>query len=75
MAKNPNYLAPPIERQRQFKYPKQHKIKALMALTDRVKQVWQSLLPDEVISSLMVVQQDKQQLVITTNNQDRKSVV
>lgn len=68
MAKSSNYLAPPSERQRQFKLPEQQKIEALIDLTHKIKQTWSALLPEEILTTLMVVQCDANQLVMTTTN-------
>lgn len=68
MAKSTNYLASPIERQRQFKIPAQNKINELIELTNKLKQAWKPLLPDEILDTLMVIHYDSEQLVITTNN-------
>lgn len=68
MAKPTNYLGAPIERQRQFKIPEQHKINALIGLTDKITQAWTPLLPEEILCTLMVVKCEPPLMVITTTN-------
>lgn len=68
MNKSINYLATPLERQRQFKIPEQQKIRELIRLTEKVKQAWQPLLPDEILDTLMVVSHDPTLLMLTTTN-------
>lgn len=68
MKKPTNHLASQVERLAGFKFPHQQQINQLNHLTERVKQAWQAILPDTMLTTLMVIADDGLSLTISTDN-------
>lgn len=68
-AKKPtNYLGSHAERLTNFKLPHQSQLEQLRYLTDLIKQAWQSLLPPELLETLLVITDNGQSLTVSTSH-------
>lgn len=63
-----NHLGSRIEQQQYFRIPLQAKIIELDRLTTLLKNTLQSVLPDEAVQSLRVIQHDQTRLVVSTDS-------
>lgn len=68
MKKPTNYLASLHEQCANFKMPFQHQFHELQRLTQLLVQVWQPLLPDSILTTLLVYGFNQQTLSISTNS-------
>lgn len=64
-----NYLASHHEHIANLPTPFHDKIQHFQTLTQKIRQAWQSILPDDALATLNVGYQSEQTLFITTSNQ------
>lgn len=68
MKKPTNHLASHTEKLANLKLPFAEQFEQLNQLTLTVKRAWQPLLPETMLSTLLVVSYDHQTITLTTNN-------
>ncbi|ELA09643.1 hypothetical protein MOMA_04535 [Moraxella macacae 0408225] len=67
--KQVNHLASHQERIANLPIPFHDKVQHFQTLTQKIRQAWQAVLPDDALATLSVGYQAKQTLFISTNNQ------